>query len=40
MFILLNNPLIEVYTDKLSLKRLRKKCMRDFHYLAKVMSES
>lgn len=32
--------LLKKQTDKLSLKRRRKKCMRDLNYLAKVMNES
>lgn len=32
--------LLKKQTDKLSLKRRRKKCMRDLDYLAKVMNES
>lgn len=32
--------LLKRQTDKLSLKRRRKKCMRDLNYLAKVMKES
>ncbi len=32
--------LLKKQTDKLSLKRRRKKCMRDLNYLANVMNES
>ena len=32
--------LLKKRTDKLSLKRRRKKCMRNLDYLAKVMNES